>query len=76
MVFLAGQVICVGVGGEGHFGFIPIYGLGNVLMMPLGVLLTLILAPPTVSRRYAFRIGPATILFPIIGFLFMAFLMC
>ncbi|CAK9037882.1 Uncharacterized protein SCF082_LOCUS22361 [Durusdinium trenchii] len=66
-------VICISIGEEnlGHFGFIPIYALGNVLMMPVGIFFTLLLAPPTVSRRYAFRIGPATILFPIIGFLVM-----
>ena len=62
-------IICLQLGEEGYFGMLPIYGLGNLLMMPLGVSLCLILAPPTVSRSYAFKIGPATILFPILGFL-------
>lgn len=62
-------IICLHVGEEGHFGMLPIYGLGNLLMMPLGVSLCLMLAPPTVSKSYAFKIGPATILFPIVGFL-------
>lgn len=62
-------LVCVHIGEKEHFGFIPIYGLGNLLMMPIGIVTTLLLAPPTVSRRYAFSIGPATLLLPILGFL-------
>ena len=63
-------VICVNVGqAEEHFGILPIYGLGNILMFPLGAMISLLLAPPTVSNSYAFKIGPSAILFPIIGFL-------
>ena len=62
-------VICVNVGEEEHFGILPIYGLGNILMFPLGAMISLLLAPPTVSNSYAFKIGPSAILFPIIGFL-------
>ena len=65
-------LICVDLGEDKeHFGFIFIYGLGNLLVLPIGVMSSLLLAPPTISRSYAFKIGPCTLLLPIMGFLLL-----
>ena len=51
-----------------HFGLVFIFALANLLMAPVGILSSTVLAPPTISKSYAFRMGPLTVIFPIFGF--------
>ena len=61
-------LIGIHIGQKERFGFIPVYGMGNALAMPIGIWSSVILAP-LVSRSYAFKMAPLTIFFPIFGFL-------
>lgn len=51
-----------------HFGLVFIFALANLFMAPVGILSSTVLAPPTISKSYAFRMGPLTVIFPIFGF--------
>lgn len=62
-------LIFVSIGEEGYFGLVPIFGLGNIFMVPVGTCASMLFAPPLVSRSYPFKVGPSAILFPIVGFL-------
>eukprot|EP00435_Cladocopium_sp_Y103_P036369 s214_g9.t1 len=62
-------LIFVSIGEEGYFGLVPVFGLGNIFMVPVGTCASILFAPPLVRRSYPFKVGPSAILFPIVGFL-------
>jgi len=67
-LFIHASFICLPLGEEGHFGLVFIFALANLFMAPVGILSSTVLAPPTISKSYAFRMGPLTVIFPIFGF--------
>ena len=69
MEHLARSEVVIGTESPRYFGLVPIFGLGNIFMVPVGTCASMLFAPPLVSRSYPFKVGPSAILFPIVGFL-------
>ena len=69
MEHLARSEVVIGTESPRYFGLVPIFGLGNIFMVPVGTCASMLFAPPLVSRSYPFKVGPSAILVPIVGFL-------